>query len=306
MISRRSSAQVEQVHEAVLRHLVLDQAQDQVGGRDRRLDAQQLEVLQVARVVAARDHALARRTSRAATWQMRMLSSSSPVTAITRSARSMPGALEHPQLGAVAVAGRRARAPPRPSRSGGGRTRSRVTSWPLAISSRARFQPTFPAPTIDARTSAGHALEPVSAADRGLEHARSRSGSDRRCAGPARRTSARGAGRARARRPSATLKRRLAICAITRFVLSPSVEATKASACSIPASSSASISSAVPTVNDPPRVLPALVLVALEHGERLGVLVEDGDLVPLVEHRSRDRRANAAAADDQHEHAAPQ
>ena len=37
--------QVEQVHEPVARHLVLDQAQDQVGRRDRRLDAEQLEVL---------------------------------------------------------------------------------------------------------------------------------------------------------------------------------------------------------------------------------------------------------------------
>ena len=56
-------AQVEQVHEAVPRHLVLDQAQDQVGGRDRGLDAQQLEVLQVPRVVDAGDDALARGTS---------------------------------------------------------------------------------------------------------------------------------------------------------------------------------------------------------------------------------------------------
>ena len=49
------------------------------------------------------------------------------------------------------------------------------------------------------------------------------------------------------------LKRRCAIWAITRFVLSPSVEATKASARSIPAASRASISSAVPSVNCPPR-----------------------------------------------------
>ena len=46
------------MEEAVARHLVLDQPEDQVGGRHRGLDAQQLEVLQVARVVAARDHAL--------------------------------------------------------------------------------------------------------------------------------------------------------------------------------------------------------------------------------------------------------
>ena len=50
-----------------------------------------------------------------------------------------------------------------------------------------------------------------------------------------------------------TSKRRWAIWAITRLVLSPSVEATKASARSMPACSSASISSAVPSVNWPPR-----------------------------------------------------
>ena len=46
-----------------------------------------------------------------------------------------------------------------------------------------------------------------------------------------------------------TLNCRFAICAITMFVLSPSVEATNASARSIPAARSASISSPVPTVN---------------------------------------------------------
>ncbi len=49
-----------------------------------------------------------------------------------------------------------------------------------------------------------------------------------------------------------TLKRRFAIWAMTMFVLSPLVEATKTSARSIPAAVSASISSAVPTVKCPP------------------------------------------------------
>src|SRR5918995_130913 len=49
------------------------------------------------------------------------------------------------------------------------------------------------------------------------------------------------------------LNRRWAIWAITRFVLSPSVEATNASARSMPLASRASISSAVPSVNCPPR-----------------------------------------------------
>src|SRR3954447_16160233 len=48
--------EIEQMQQPHPRHLVLDQAQDQVGGRHRRLHPEQLEVLQVARVVAARDH----------------------------------------------------------------------------------------------------------------------------------------------------------------------------------------------------------------------------------------------------------
>jgi hypothetical protein len=47
------------VHEAVAGHLVLDEVEDQVGRGHRRLDSQQLEVLQVSRVVAARDDPLA-------------------------------------------------------------------------------------------------------------------------------------------------------------------------------------------------------------------------------------------------------
>jgi hypothetical protein len=41
------------VDQAVLGHLVLEQAQDQVGRRDRGLDAEQVEVLSVAGVVDA-------------------------------------------------------------------------------------------------------------------------------------------------------------------------------------------------------------------------------------------------------------
>ena len=49
-----------------------------------------------------------------------------------------------------------------------------------------------------------------------------------------------------------TLNRRWAIWAMTRLVLSPSVEAMKTSADSMPPSSSASISIAWPTVKRPP------------------------------------------------------
>src|SRR4051794_27187675 len=50
--------QREQVHQPVARHLVLDEPQDQVGRADRGLDAEQLEVLQVPRVVDAGDDAV--------------------------------------------------------------------------------------------------------------------------------------------------------------------------------------------------------------------------------------------------------
>ena len=52
-------AEVEQVDRPVGRDLVLDQPQDQVGRAHRRLDAQQLEVLAVARVVDPGDDPLA-------------------------------------------------------------------------------------------------------------------------------------------------------------------------------------------------------------------------------------------------------
>ena len=96
--------QVEQVHEAVLRHLVLDQAQDQVGGGDRRLDAEQLEVLEVARVVAARHHA------RHAVLLARHLRDQDVVLVVAGHGDDEvgaldAGALEHPQLRAVAVHG---------------------------------------------------------------------------------------------------------------------------------------------------------------------------------------------------------
>ena len=65
------------------------------------------------------------------------------------------------------------------------------------------------------------------------------------------------------------------------FVLSPSVEQTTTSARSMPASVRASTSSAVPTVNCPPSVLPRLVEVVLEQGVRLRALVQDAHLVAL-------------------------
>ena len=49
-------AQLEQVHDSVLRHLVLDEAEHVRGRADGLLDPEQVEVLLVARVVHARDH----------------------------------------------------------------------------------------------------------------------------------------------------------------------------------------------------------------------------------------------------------
>src|SRR3954452_16245917 len=82
-----------------------------------------------------------------ASWQIRRLSSSSPVTAIVRSARLMPArsrthsSVASPYWMACSSSCSTVRY----------RERSlsiTVTSWRLAISSRARFQPTLPAPAI--------------------------------------------------------------------------------------------------------------------------------------------------------------
>ena len=90
------------MQQAVARHLVLDQAQDQVGGRHGGLDAEQLEVLEVARVVAARDHALD------AVLLARDLADEDVVLVVAGHRDHHVGALdagplEHPELGAVAV-----------------------------------------------------------------------------------------------------------------------------------------------------------------------------------------------------------
>ena len=52
------AAQAQQLHELVVRELVLDQGHDRRGGADRRRDAEQVERLLVARVVDAGDRAL--------------------------------------------------------------------------------------------------------------------------------------------------------------------------------------------------------------------------------------------------------
>src|SRR5215217_4832807 len=94
--------QVEQVDEAVARHLMLDQPQDQVGRGDGRLDAEQLEVLQVPGVVDASDDSLAE------VLLLGHLANQQVVLVVARDGHDEvgaldPGPLEHPQLGGVAV-----------------------------------------------------------------------------------------------------------------------------------------------------------------------------------------------------------
>src|SRR4051794_17946263 len=230
---------------------------------------------------------------------MRMLSSSSPVTAITRSARSMPArSSTHSSDPSPYCAACSSSSSTTAKRDWSDSTT--VSSLPLSISSRARFQPTFPAPTTTTyircslpRPGAFGGAKTELAKDAGRSHwwlpmTSPRTLAERRFAAPSggawvgERTSsyaasstacsssaiaifvgqtvfspccsyhAARAGSSTRTTTLSTRKRFCAIWAITRFVLSPSVDATKASARSMPASISASISRAVPTVNEPP------------------------------------------------------
>jgi hypothetical protein len=82
-----------------------------------------------------------------ATWEIRMLSSSSPVTATTRSARSMPERSNtHSSEPSPYIALCSSSCSTTAKRCWSASIT--VTSCRLLINSRARFQPTFPAPTI--------------------------------------------------------------------------------------------------------------------------------------------------------------
>ena len=95
--------QLEQVDEAVLGHLVLDQRHDRRGRADGRRDAEQVEVRLVARVVDAGDHLVD------AVLLARELADDDVVLVVARhrdddARRPLdPGALEHDELGRVAV-----------------------------------------------------------------------------------------------------------------------------------------------------------------------------------------------------------
>ena len=89
---------------------------------------------------------------------------------------------------------------------------------------------------------------------------------------------------------------------MTMLVLSPSVEAMKASALLDPGGDQGVGLQAGADRELAAEVLPALVEPDLEPRVRLGVLVEAGDFVPLAQHRAGDGGADAATADDQDEH----
>ena len=207
-----------------------------------------------------------------------------------------PGALEHPQLGGVAVL--RGVLELLLDRQVAAREDSiSVTSWPLMISSRARFRPTLPAPTMITYM----ATTPAPAASARSNISIACLVGEIVCRPCSPYQSAR-AGSITRTITFCTPNRFWAIWAMMRLVLSPAVEAMKTSARSIPAWISASVSSAVPTVNWPSRVLPALALPGVQALVRERVLVEHRDFVACRERRLGDRRADAAGADDQDEH----
>ena len=87
------------------------------------------------------------------------------------------------------------------------------------------------------------------------------------------------------------------------LVLSPSVEATKTSARSIPAAGQRLDLERGADRELAAHVLPGLVEPDLEPRVRLGVLVEAGDLVTVREHGAGQRGADPSRADDEDEHA---
>ena len=84
--------------------------------------------------------------------------------------------------------------------------------------------------------------------------------------------------------------------------MSPLVEAMNTCACSMPASTSASISSAVPIVKRPPASSQPCAELDVEALVRERVLVEHGDGVAGPQGRGGDGGADAARTDDEDEH----
>ena len=167
-----------------------------------------------------------------------MLSSSSPVTAITMSAREMP-ARSSTQSSDASPYWTCAPAPARPSGSARGRTRSGHLVA-LLEELAGEVPATLPAPTMITyirsliRSGRRHRAAARRGADLALEHLDRDLGRADRVEPCRSYQSARRGSRMRAITVG-TLNRRLAICAMTMLVLSPLVAATNTSARSIPA-----------------------------------------------------------------------
>ena len=178
--------------EAVAGHLVLDEVEDQVGRRDRRLDAEQLEVLEVARVVAAGDDPLAE------VLLLGDLADEDVVLVVAGDGHDEvgaldAGALEHPQLGAVAVLDGVLELL-LDAQVGAAVVLDERDLLPVADELAGEVEPDLAAADDDDVHQAGRDL-----GDRLLEHRDAELRRRRSCAGPARRTSPSAPGRARAR-----------------------------------------------------------------------------------------------------------
>ena len=224
----------------MLRHLVLDQGHQAARRRDRRRDPEQVEVRLVARVVHARDHL------RHAVLLLRHLADDQVVLVVAGQARR-----RCPAAGRCRLArGRRSRS--RRRAGSGARTRARdgskrsrrcsisVTSCFRRLSSvRAKLAPTLPPPAMRMYSqrfgwlAAGRTSQARTESSEHVDRDRGRADDAQARAGGRTR---RGPGRGCARRRSWSSKRCWATWPITRFVLSPFVATTTASASSMPAS----------------------------------------------------------------------
>src|ERR671914_759856 len=179
-----------------------------------------------------------------------------------------------------------------------------VTSWLLLISSRARFQPTLPAPTISTYMALSrHPFEADLASYGRLEQL------DRRLGGTHRLEAllgvpARPGGVEHPHHDPVDLEapprdlrdHKVGVVAVRRGDEGVRLLDPGRQQCVDLERRALSEASAA--------LLPAGRMAALEQGDGLGVLVEDGDLVPLREHGVGDRAAHAPATDDQNEHPA--
>src|SRR5918995_5074158 len=178
-----------------------------------------------------------------------------------------------------------------------------VTSWRLLMSSRARFHPTLPAPTITTYMDLpGHSLEADLAAHRGLEQL------DRGLRRAYRLQTLLGVP-ARPRGVEHAYHHALDLEAALRDLRDDKIrvvpvggrdegirllDTRRQQGVHLERGSLREAATAL---------LPRRIGVAVEQRYCLGVLVEHGHLVPLQEHRVRNRRPHPATSDDQHKHA---